>query len=286
MPELPEVETIVRDLAPRVAGRTIRRPQIHRPDTLRDVTRRALLAGLTGRRIESLTRRAKHLVFLLDSGRRLIMQLRMTGSLLLQRGPLTADQARYAVLTAALGNRETLLFRDVRRLGTIHLLDEAAWKLYTGRIGAEPFDASFDVSRFHAILRSSTQAVKKVIMDQRKVAGVGNIYANEALFRAGIDPSRRADRVRRPAAARLHAAVVAVLTEAIAARGTTVRDYRTGTGQRGGFQFALEVYGRGGEPCVRCGAALATTHAIDGRATTFCWRCQGAGPAPEPSRGR
>ena len=244
------------------------------------MTRRALLAGLTGRRIESLTRRAKHLVFLLDSGRRLVIRLGMTGSLLVRRGPLTADQARYAVLTAALGNRETLLFRDVRRLGTIHLLDEAAWKLYTGRIGAEPFDPSFDVSRFHAILRSSTQAVKKVIMDQRKVAGVGNIYANEALFRAGIDPSPR------PAAARLYAAVVAVLTEAIAARGTTVRDYRTGTGQRGGFQFALDVYGRGGEPCVRCGAALATTHAIDGRATTFCWRCQGAGPAPEPNRGR
>jgi formamidopyrimidine-DNA glycosylase len=276
VPELPEVETIVRDLAPRVAGRTVRHPQVHRSDTLRGVTRRGVVAALSGRRIESLTRRAKHLVFLLDSGRRLIIQLRMTGSLLLKRGPLTAEQERYAVLTADLGQRETLLFRDIRRLGTIHLLDEAAWKAYTGRIGAEPLDAAFDVARFHAILRSSTQAVKKVIMDQRKVAGVGNIYANEALFRAGIDPSRRADRIAAPAAARLHAAVRAVLAEAIAAQGTTVRDYRTGTGQRGSFQFALEVYGRGGAPCVRCGALLATTHAIDGRATTFCWRCQGA----------
>ena len=276
MPELPEVETIVRDLAPRVAGRTVRHSQVHRSDTLRGVTRRALVAGLTGRRIASLTRRAKHLVFLLDSGRRLIIQLRMTGSLVLQRGPLTAEQRRYAVLTADLGRRETLLFRDVRRLGTIHLLDEAAWKAYTGRIGAEPLEPGFDAARFHAVLRSSTQAVKKVIMDQRKVAGVGNIYANEALFRAGVDPSRRADHIAPPAAARLHAAVRAVLAEAIAARGTTVRDYRTGTGQRGSFQFALEVYGRGGEPCVRCGALLATTHAIDGRATTFCWRCQGA----------
>jgi len=284
VPELPEVETIVRDLAPRVRGRTLRRPQVHKPDTLRGVTRRALIAGLSGRRVESLTRRAKHLVFLLDSGRRLIIQLRMTGSLVVQRGPLTADQARYAVLTADLGRRETLLFRDVRRLGTIHLLDEPAWKAYTGRIGAEPLDASFDVARFHATLRSSTQAVKKVIMDQRKVAGVGNIYANEALFRAGIDPSRRADRIAKPAAARLHAAIRAVLAEAIAARGTTVRDYRTGTGGRGSFQFALDVYGRGGEPCVRCGTTLATTHAIDGRATTFCWRCQGA-PATGEARG-
>ena len=280
MPELPEVETIVRDLAPRVAGRTIRTPRIHRADTLRGVTSRAVVAGLRGRRIESLTRRAKHLVFLLDSGRRLVIQLRMTGSLLLQRGALTADQARYAVLTASLGRRETLLFRDVRRLGTIHLLDEAAWKAYTGRIGAEPLDPGFDVTRFHAVLRSSTQAVKKVIMDQRKVAGVGNIYANEALFRAGIDPSRRADRIPAPGAARLHAAVRAVLAEAIEGRGTTVRDYRTGTGERGTFQFALDVYGRGGEPCVRCGSLLATTHAIDGRATTFCWRCQAGRGTP------
>jgi formamidopyrimidine-DNA glycosylase len=284
VPELPEVETIVRELAPRVAGRTLRQPQIHRTDTLRGVTRRTLVARLSGRRIEHLTRRAKHLVFLLDSGRRLVIQLRMTGSLLVRRGRLTADQERYAVFTAGLGRRETLLFRDVRRLGTIHLLDEAAWKAYTGRIGAEPLDPGFDAARFHAVLRSSTQAVKKVIMDQRKVAGVGNIYANEALFRAGVDPSRRADRVPGPVAARLHAAVRAVLTEAIAAQGTTVRDYRTGTGQPGRFQFALEVYGRGGEPCVRCGGLLATTHAIDGRSTTFCWRCQGA--AAEPRGGR
>lgn len=275
MPELPEVETIVRELAPRVAGRTLRHPQIHRTDTLRGVTGRTLVTRLSGRRIEHLTRRAKHLVFLLDSGRRLVIQLRMTGSLLVRRGALTADQKRYAVFTAGLGRRDILLFRDVRRLGTIHLLDEAAWKAYTGRIGAEPLDPDFDAARFHAVLRNSTQAVKKVIMDQRKVAGVGNIYANEALFRAGIDPSRRADRIAQPAAARLHAAVRSVLTEAIAAQGTTVRDYRTGTGQRGSFQFALEVYDRAGEPCVRCGAPLATTHAIDGRQTTFCWRCQG-----------
>jgi formamidopyrimidine-DNA glycosylase len=201
----------------------------------------------------------------------------MTGSLLLKHGRLTADQERYAVFTASLGGRDTLLFRDVRRLGTMHLLDEAAWRTYTGRIGAEPLDPEFGPERFHAILRSSTQAVKKVIMDQRKLAGVGNIYANEALFRAGVDPSRRADRVPAPAAARLHGAIRAVLAEAIDAQGTTVRDYRTGTGQRGSFQFALEVYERGGEPCVRCGSALATTHAIDGRQTTFCWRCQGRG---------
>lgn len=276
MPELPEVETIVRELAPRVVRRTVRRPQLHKTDVLRGVTRRRLIAALTGRRIDALHRRAKHIVFGLDSGRRLVIQLRMTGSLLLQRGPLTAEEERYVVLTADLGRGDTLVFRDVRRLGTIQLLDEPAWQVYTDRIGVEPLDPAFDVASFHAILRDSSQAVKKVIMDQRKLAGVGNIYANEALFRARVDPSRRADRVPRAAADRLHAAIRAVLTEAIHARGTTVRDYRTGTGQRGTFQFALDVYGRGGAPCVRCGTVLATTHAIDGRATTFCWRCQGA----------
>ncbi|MDH5195955.1 MAG: bifunctional DNA-formamidopyrimidine glycosylase/DNA-(apurinic or apyrimidinic site) lyase [Gemmatimonadota bacterium] len=286
MPELPEVETIVRDLAPRVSGRTIRHPRLHKSDVLRGVTRRTFLAGITGRRIDSLSRRAKHLIFLLDSGRRMVIQLRMTGSLLVKRGRLTAEQERYAVLTAPLGGRETLVFQDVRRLGTIHLLDEPAWGTYTARIGAEPLDPGFDAAQFAAVLRGSSQAVKKVIMDQRKLAGVGNIYANEALFRAGIDPSRRADRIAEPAAAQLHAAVRAVLTEAIDARGTTVRDYRTGTGQRGGFQFSLDVYDRAGEPCVRCGTLLATTHAIDGRQTTFCWHCQGAEPSGGPRRGR
>jgi len=277
VPELPEVETIVRDLAPRVVGRRLRSPQLHKTDVLRGVTRPRLLRALADHEVRSLTRRAKHVVFGLDSGLRMVIQLRMTGSLLTCSRRLTTAQRQYAVLTAGLGRGTTLVFRDVRRLGTIHLLDEAAWLAYTGRIGAEPLDPAFDLPRFRAILRSSSQAIKKVLMDQRKLAGVGNIYANEALFRAGVDPSRPSNRIDAGAAGRLFTAVQNVLTEAIENRGTTVRDYRTGTGQPGAFQFALHVYGREGEPCVRCGTPLAGTHAIDGRATTFCWRCQGAG---------
>jgi len=285
VPELPEVETIVRDLAPRVVRRTLRNPHLYKTDVLRDVTRPRLLAALRDHRVDSMTRRAKHIVVRLDSGLRMVIQLRMTGSLLIRRGPLTGDHRRYAVLSAELGRGETLLFRDVRRLGTIHLLDEAAWSAYTGRIGAEPLDPSFDLSRFLDVLRSSTQAVKKVLMDQRKLAGVGNIYANEALFLAGIDPSRPSDRLDPEAAGRLLDAVRGVLTAAIENRGTTLRDYRTGTGQPGSHQFTLHVYGREGEPCVRCGTPLAGTHAIDGRATTFCWRCQGATPGSGSGRG-
>jgi formamidopyrimidine-DNA glycosylase len=274
VPELPEAETIVRDLAPRLAGRTLSHPALSHTDVLRGVTRAALLRALNRGVVAGLTRRAKHLVLRLTSGRRVVFRLGMTGALLVYDRPLTAEQKRYAVLRARMDDGGTLVFRDVRRLGAIYLLDEPGWRSYTGRIGHEPLDPGFGVAAFRDLLRTSTQAVKKVIMDQRKLAGVGNIYANEALFRAGIDPSRPARTVEPPAAARLHRAVRDVLRQAIDRRGSTVRDYRTGTGGRGGFQFSLEVYDRAGEPCVRCGTRLAATHAIDGRQTVFCWRCQ------------
>lgn len=277
MPELPEVETIVRDLRPRLVGRTLRYPRLYHTDVLRRVTERRLMAALRNARVEAVERRAKHAVFLLHTGLRLVIQPRMTGSLIVYARRLRADERRYAVLEASLGRGDRFVFRDVRRLGTIHLLDGAQWSAYDAAIGPEPLAPDFGAVAFAARLRGSRQAIKKVLMDQRRLAGVGNIYANEALFRAGIDPSRPAHRLSDPEFAALHAAVREILAAAIGERGTTVRDYRTGTGQAGAYQFVLQVYGRGGEPCHRCGGPLATTHAIDGRATTFCWRCQGAG---------
>jgi formamidopyrimidine-DNA glycosylase len=275
VPELPEVETIVRDLRPRLVGRTLRHPRIHRADVLRVVSARRVLTTLAGNRVEAADRRAKHAVFLLRSGHRLVIQPRMTGSLLVYARRLRTDERRYAVLEAAIGGGERLVFRDVRRLGTIWLLDERAWEAYDAAIGPEPLADDFGPEEFAERLRYSRQAIKKVLMDQRRLAGVGNIYANEALFRAGIDPSRPASRVSAREYAALYDAVRDILRAAIGERGTTVRDYRTGTGQAGSYQFVLQVYGRGGEPCLRCGGPLITTHAIDGRATTICWRCQG-----------
>ena len=275
MPELPEVETIVRDLALQLEGRRLHNPRLLKSDVLRKVSRKRLLDALRGKRVVSIRRRAKHAVFLLDSGLRLVIQPRMTGVLTICRRRLTQRERRYAVLLVGIGNGATFVYRDVRRLGTIWLLDERQWRAYTAGIGPEPLDDGFDLDRFVAQVRGSRQAIKKVLMDQRRLAGVGNIYANEALFRAGVDPSRAAHQLSRAEASRIHQEVRAVLNEAVAASGTTVRDYRTGTGQSGSFQFLLQAYGRGGEPCVRCGTRLATTHAIDGRATTFCWRCQG-----------
>jgi len=185
-------------------------------------------------------------------------------------------EIRYRVLQANIGGGARFVFRDVRRLGTIWLLDEPSWEAYTSRMGPEPLDPSFDVNAFSERMAGTRVAIKKALMDQRRMVGVGNIYANEALFRAGIDPSRRTDKLNRAALSRLHCEVCAVLNEAIAAKGTTFRDYRTATGDKGSFQETLKAYGRGGLPCVSCGATLVTTHEIDGRATTFCYRCQGS----------
>jgi formamidopyrimidine-DNA glycosylase len=274
VPELPEVETIVRELAPRLEGYRIVRARLVKADVLRRVSKPRLLRALRGNAFEEITRRAKHAVFRLSSGDRLIVQPRMTGSLVVYDRPLTRDEKKYAVLLCTLDDGRLFVYRDVRRLGTVWLLDESGWAAYTGRIGPEPLDETFTPFVFAERLAGTRTAIKKAIMDQRRVAGVGNIYANEALFEARIDPSKPTHKLSLDEFARLHEAVTGVLTRAVQASGTTVRDYRTGTGAEGRFQFELKVYGRGRQPCVRCGKKLVTTHAIDLRATTFCPRCQ------------
>lgn len=274
MPELPEVETIVRDLQP-LTGRALSNPRLSHTDVLRGVTAARLKASLDGARVRRVSRRAKHVVMELDSGLRAIVQPRMTGALILSDAPLSGEHAGYAVLTLDVEGGARLTYRDVRRLGTISLLDAEAWNTYTSRIGPEPLANDFDIGAFAAALGGTRQAIKKAIMDQRLIAGVGNIYANEALFVARIDPSRPANRLAAHDVPRLYRAIRKILDAAVRSKGTTVRDYRTGTGQRGAFQFKLKVYDRAGRPCVRCGTWLSTTHAIDGRQTTFCWRCQG-----------
>jgi formamidopyrimidine-DNA glycosylase len=274
VPELPEVETIVRELAPRLEGHRIARVRLAKTDVLRRVSKPRLLRTLAGNVIAAVSRRAKHAVFRLASGHRLVVQPRMTGALLVYDRSLPRDDAKYVVLACTLDDGRRFVYRDVRRLGTVWLLDERGWAAYTARLGPEPLDDTFTPALLVERLAGTRVAIKKAIMDQRRLAGVGNIYANEALFAAGLDPSKRTDRLSRAELGRLHAAIRDVLARAVRAAGTTVRDYRTGTGGTGRFQFELQVYGRGGEPCVRCGRRLVTTHAIDLRATTFCPGCQ------------
>ena len=276
MPELPEVETIARDVRPHLQGAVIESARLFKPDILRNVKRPVFERGLTGHRVVKVGRRAKHLVFELDSGNRVVIRPGMTGALL--SGPRPTSHAprpeKHDVLHLDLSNGKRLRYHDVRRLGGIYFLTPKQWETYSAAIGLEPLEPAFTAAALHGILRGSRAAVKKVIMDQKKLAGVGNIYASEALWMAGIDPSREARKVTAAEAALLRDAIVDVLARSIKGRGTTVRDYRTGTGESGEFQLALQVYDRAGEACRRCGHTLATTHAIDGRQTTFCAWCQ------------
>jgi formamidopyrimidine-DNA glycosylase len=274
VPELPEVETIVRELAPRLEGRRIASARLRKTDVLRRVSRPRLLQTLEGNAFDHVHRRAKHAVFALASGHRMVIQPRMTGSLVVHERPLTPEESRYAVLLCTLDSGELFVYRDVRRLGTVWLLDQPGWLGYTGRFGPEPLEDTFTPFVLAQRLAGTRQAIKKAIMDQRRVVGIGNIYANEILFEAGLRPSKPTSRLTLEQFASLHTAIRSVLERAIGSDGTTLRDYRTGTGDRGRFQFELKVYGRGRKPCVVCGRTLKATHEIDRRQTVWCARCQ------------
>ena len=274
MPELPETETIARDLDREIRGRVIAGVVVEKADVLRGATSAELVARVTGQRIDHAWRRAKLVLLDLTSGDRIVVQPRFTGALLLARGPLPAAEAPYSTLHFALDDGRDLHYRDIRRLGTVTIMSPDRFAEYSANLGIEPLDPAFTASHLSGILRGSKQAVKKVLMDQRVVVGIGNIYANEACWRAGIDPSRSARTLTADEAAALRNGIVGVLTDSIAARGTSFRDYRDASGGRGDFERSLAVYGRGGEPCRRCGARLVETHAIDGRTTVLCAGCQ------------
>ena len=274
MPELPETETIARDLHREISGRAILGVVVTREDVLREVTAGELDAKLAGATITRCWRRAKLVVLEVGSGERVVVQPRFTGALLLSRGPLPAAEAPYSTLRFALDDGRDLHYRDIRRLGTVALMGPTRWAAYADALGVEPLDPAFTADHLSGLLRGSKQAVKKVLMDQRMIVGIGNIYANEACWRAGVDPSRAARELTPDDARRLHEGIVGVLTESIAARGTSFRDYRDASGGKGDFERFLAAYGRGGEPCLRCGARLVETHAIDGRSTVLCARCQ------------
>lgn len=275
MPELPEVETIARDVRPHLAGRTIRSARVFKSDILKKTSKARFERSLAGRRVTGVGRRAKNLVLELDDGRRIVIQPGMTGSFQVDGRRRTADgRDPYDVIHLELDSGRMARYRDVRRLGRVYLFTPAQWDKHDRSIGPEPLDPDFTAGQFHALLKNRKLMIKKAIMDQRVVAGVGNIYANEALWIAGIDPSREARKVTAAEAAALHQAIHDVLARSIEGRGTTFRDYRTGTGEPGNYQGRLAVYDRAGQPCLRCGRRIAVTHAIDGRSSYFCPGCQ------------
>jgi len=290
VPELPETETIARDLDGALRGAVIRSVCVMRADVLRDPavggralkglalerSARELARRLPGATVLGATRRAKSIVLDLGEAGRVVVTPRFTGALLIGA---VADAASptpnpYDCVALALADGRTLTYRDIRRLGTFALLDAGQFSHWSASLGPEPLDAALTAERFSGILRGSGRAVKTVLMDQRKLAGVGNIYANEACWRAGIRPSRRGISLTRTQATELLRVLQAVLHESIALRGTTFRDFQDAYGGRGGFAAQLAVYGRGGLPCSRCGTPLKESHKLEGRSTVWCSACQ------------
>ncbi len=288
MPELPETETIARDLDGALQGAVVRSVAVHRQDVLRDPARggRALtgaaavrlaarlVTSLTGGRVTAVYRRAKSIVLAFDPARYAVVTPRFTGALLLTRGEASAVRHPHDCLTIGLDDGRTLTYRDLRRLGTLTLLDHEQLARWDEALGPEPLDPELTAERFSGILRGSERAVKSILMDQRRLAGVGNIYANEACWRARVRPTRRGRSVTHVEARTLLAELRGVLAESIALRGTTFRDFQDAYGSKGGFAPMLQAYGRGGLPCTRCGGTLRETHALEGRSTVWCTGCQ------------
>src|SRR5215217_20652 len=280
MPELPEVETIRRHLAPHVEGRVLARLEISDARWSQPLAPAELAAAVGGRRIERLARRGKYLVWELEDDVHLMMHLRMTGTLLLDPpGP-----PPYARVRFALGDGHELFFDDPRRFGTgeLALGGDARDDFFARRLGVEPLGPDFTSAHLYALTRASRAPVKAFLLDQRKVAGVGNIYADEALFRARIHPLRPAARLTRGQVAALRDAVVVSLEAGLEAMGASIDDFRHPDGIQGSFQHRFLVHRREGEPCFACGREVRKLRAA-GRGTYVCEGCQ---PRPRQAAAR
>ena len=274
MPELPEVETVARSLRPRIVGRTISAVWTSGLPLRRPVDRAGLRRACAGARVELVERRGKFLVLALSSGRALVCHLGMTGRLLVE--PPGRPRAPHTHAVFALGaGADELRYVDPRRFGHLVALPTAALddSDELGGLGVDPLSAAFTAAALRQALGGSTRAIKDALLDQRILAGVGNIYACEALFAAGISPRRQAGRLGPTRTAALHRAIAAVLEDAVARRGTSFSDYVDADGQSGENQHHLAVYGRQGAPCPRCQRPVRRI-VQGGRSTFYCPRCQ------------
>ncbi|HWP64628.1 MAG TPA: bifunctional DNA-formamidopyrimidine glycosylase/DNA-(apurinic or apyrimidinic site) lyase [Candidatus Limnocylindria bacterium] len=269
MPELPEVETIARSLAPHVVGRRIEAVTVREP-RLREVVAPDFAATLVGRRITALTRAGKTLVARLDDGRSWLVHLGMTGRLTLFLTPPPPRAHDHVDVLFDDGRR--LVYNDVRRFGRMLVVGPEALGAAVGR-GLEPLGDAVRPQVLAVRARGRRVSIKAFLMDQRELLGIGNIYANEILFHAGVRPRRRVGRLRRREWERLVAGIRAVLEEAIACGGSTISDYRDGFERFGSYQQRHRVYDRAGAPCVVCGTPIRSL-VIVGRSSYYCPRCQ------------
>ncbi len=273
MPELPEVESVRRQLEPALTGQRFERVVIHDPRLVRPYDPAEVAAELEGERVAGVERRGKYLVVRFESGRVLLVHLRMTGSLLhAAGGSLQVDPHRRAVVT--LDDGSDVAYRDVRRFGTWLLLEPGEVEPYLAeRVGDEPLDTLFTAAKLGERLAGRRTSLKAALLDQRTLAGMGNIYADEALWRARLNPLRVASSLDRSELRRLHRAIRAALEHGLARQGSTLRDYRLPDGSGGSMQGEFRVYGRRDEPCNRCGTPIARSQ-VAGRTTWFCPTCQ------------
>ncbi|MGH7556492.1 MAG: bifunctional DNA-formamidopyrimidine glycosylase/DNA-(apurinic or apyrimidinic site) lyase [Gemmatimonadota bacterium] len=293
MPELPEVETIVRRLSEAVSGRRVERAEILRANVVKGTPRRFARA-LEGATVERVRRRAKFIAAELDDGRVWVTHLRMSGRYLVVPGGRgngrperarrgrggvsdSADLPAYTRAVFTLDDGTRLLYIDARTLGGMEILRRDEWETRSAALGPEPLDPDFTPELLIERLETSRQPVKPFLLDQTRIAGIGNIYAVEALWRARVSPRRRARNVGPVRAVRLHRAIVDVLEEALGRSGTslgaTYLDYANGDGEPGGFYELLNVYDREGLPCPRCGTAIRRIVQAQ-RSTYYCPECQ------------
>ena len=287
MPELPEAETIVRGIRPVVSGRRVSRVEIVHGDVVKGTEVR--LRSVTGQRITGVERRAKNVLLELSDRSVVWINLGMTGGILPlspsraeRSGPAGERYGRAATHPAVIFRLDRgldLVFDDSRRFGTVERLDAKASSTRSSSFGPEPLDVGFTPDGLWRGLRESRTPVRSWLLDQRRIAGVGNIYAAEALHRAGIHPARRTHTVRRYEAEALHEAVREVLAGALRAGGTTIRDYRNADGGRGEFVRNLKVYDREGLPCTRCSTTIRRL-VFGGRSAFFCPTCQPRSAVP------
>ncbi|MDN5293068.1 MAG: formamidopyrimidine-DNA glycosylase [Eubacteriales bacterium] len=273
LPELPEVETVVRTLRNILLGQKIAGVNIFRPEVVKEPEAKSFSSLLAGREITALRRRGKFILLSLSGDQVLVIHLRMTGRLVISKKEEKHPPHTHVIIN--LDDGRELRFIDPRRFGRMWLLPAAELPVFPplAGLGMEPLTEEFTVTRLQEMLQPRRAPVKAVLLNQSLLAGLGNIYADEALHRAGIHPARPACSLTAGEVESLHRAIGDVLKEGIAHRGTTFRDYVDGEGKKGGFQNFLRVYGRAGEPCLTCGTPVAKMK-ICGRTTSYCPACQ------------
>ncbi|HXV95102.1 MAG TPA: bifunctional DNA-formamidopyrimidine glycosylase/DNA-(apurinic or apyrimidinic site) lyase [Gaiellaceae bacterium] len=274
MPELPEVETIRSRLAPGLTGRTLDRVEILDPRLTRPEPPELVAAALEGERVADVRRRGKYLVVVFESGRHLLVHLRMTGHVL-HPAPEGREDDPHVRAFVRLDDGSDVIYRDVRRFGTWDLLEPGELDGYFAarRLGVEPLGRAFTAAAFARSLAGRKAPVKAALLDQRAAAGIGNIYADEALWYARLNPLTPAGTLTQEEVAVLRDGVRKALRLGIRRQGATLRDYRGADGSRGRMQHEFRVYGREGEPCERCGTQIAKTR-VAGRGTWYCPACQ------------